>query len=372
MQPGFAKTTLASLLIFCLAAPSVDAFPWRKKKDEAPELPPVTSSPEPGWSIDGTPAYQVGFSRFAYTSSYSEVGGQLRLGEVGTYKGFNPYAAFPDADPRVSARSGPFEAYVFEGLMARSRDEKLALYGLLAETIEVASDLSFVAFKLNPAAKFSNGKSVTSSDAVFSYEAGLAHGDEKLKAALAFITSASAPTADQVRFEIAPGAPPEMPAVLGLMPILPKSYYGDVDFNKAGFKSRPVGSGPYAVADRANGKTITFKRRSNYWGWKVPTRRAHFNFETVTVSYFDDRAAMLEAFKTGAVQVWIENDPALWETEMNFYKIRSGVIYKEEYPHRTTGTGTVDRIARWVDLDRPQRAPYGGALVDTWWSAEIH
>lgn len=377
MQIRFVAATVAlslALAVPVLTAGGASAFPWGKKKDKEPPPAPVTSQPLPAWAQDGNPAYPAGFSRFEYVSPYAEKGGQMRLGEIGGVKGFNPYGTAETTDRRAAAGliRGPFEGYVFESLMARGRDERLALYGLLAQSIEVASDLSFVGFALNPAAKFSNGNPVTAEDVLFSFETARAHGQDSLKADLGFVTAAASPAPGKVRFGIAPGAPAHLPAILGLMPILPKQVYAKVDFAKAGFKSAPVGSGPYTAS--ISGDAVIYRRRANYWGAALPTRKGYFNFDTVSVTYFPSRAAMLSAFKDGRVQVWIEDNPALWESELNFYKIRSGVIYKEEYRRRTQGEGdaAVDRIARWVDLDRPQRAPFSGALVDSWWSAETH
>ena len=51
--------------------------------------------------------------------------------------------------------------------MARNRDEPFALYGLLAETIDVDPERTRVTFRLRPQARFSDGKPVTADDVIF-------------------------------------------------------------------------------------------------------------------------------------------------------------------------------------------------------------
>ena len=54
--------------------------------------------------------------------------------------------------------------------MARGYDEPFTLYGLLARTVETDDARSYVTFKLDPAARFSDGKPVTAEDVIFSWQ----------------------------------------------------------------------------------------------------------------------------------------------------------------------------------------------------------
>src|SRR5690606_6936786 len=60
--------------------------------------------------------------------------------------------------------------HVFESLLARGYDEPFTLYGLLAESVELPEDRSWVSFTLNPMARFSDGKPVTIDDVIYSLE----------------------------------------------------------------------------------------------------------------------------------------------------------------------------------------------------------
>jgi peptide/nickel transport system substrate-binding protein len=54
--------------------------------------------------------------------------------------------------------------------MGRSWDEPFALYGLLAESVEVDPNHMWVEFTLRPEARFSDGSPVTVEDVIWSYE----------------------------------------------------------------------------------------------------------------------------------------------------------------------------------------------------------
>ena len=57
----------------------------------------------------------------------------------------------------------------------------------------------------------------------------------------------------------------ELPLILGLMPVLPKHAIDVATFENTTL-AKPIGSGPYVVADVDAGKSVTFKRDPNYWG----------------------------------------------------------------------------------------------------------
>ena len=53
--------------------------------------------------------------------------------------------------------------------MCKVADEPFSEYGLIAQTIEMPKDRSWVAFSVNPKARFHDGKPVTAEDIVFSF-----------------------------------------------------------------------------------------------------------------------------------------------------------------------------------------------------------
>lgn len=59
---------------------------------------------------------------------------------------------------------------VFQTLTTSNGDEAITEYGLLAESIEVAPDRTWVAFTLRPEARFHDGQPVTADDVIWSFD----------------------------------------------------------------------------------------------------------------------------------------------------------------------------------------------------------
>ena len=60
-----------------------------------------------------------------------------------------------------AARAQGLSGNVFQALMTRSLDEPFTLYGLIAQSIETDDERSYVVFRLNRSAKFSDGAPIT-------------------------------------------------------------------------------------------------------------------------------------------------------------------------------------------------------------------
>ncbi len=98
-----------------------------------------------------------------YANPDAPKGGTIRLAEPGGFDSLKPWVLKGNAAWGVGV-------HVTESLMMRSIDEPFTLYGLLAETIEVAPDRHWVEFTLREEARFSDGSPVTVDDVIWSYE----------------------------------------------------------------------------------------------------------------------------------------------------------------------------------------------------------
>ena len=192
--------------------------------------------------------------------------------------------------------------YVIESLMARGYDEPFTLYGLLARTIETDDARSYVTFSLDPAAHFSDGTPVTAADVIFSWQLLRDHGRPNHRTYYSKVAKAEAVDARTVRFDLGGSNDRELPLILGLMPVLPKHAIDVATFEDTTL-AKPVGSGPYVVADVDPGKSVTLKRDPNYWGRDLPINRGLWNFDELRFDYYRDANAYFEAFKTGLYDV---------------------------------------------------------------------
>src|SRR5205823_10059536 len=74
-----------------------------------------------------------------------------------------------EASMKFGRNSTTEKSVVFESLTDSALDEPFAVYGLLADSIQVADDELSVTYHLNPKARFADGQPVTADDVVFSY-----------------------------------------------------------------------------------------------------------------------------------------------------------------------------------------------------------
>ena len=93
-------------------------------------------------AMHGKPKYGPDFRHFDYVNPRAPKGGELRLAAEGTFDSFHPFI------PRGTAAAGA--ADVYETLLVGSADEPFTEYGLLAESIQMPDDRSWVAFTLRP------------------------------------------------------------------------------------------------------------------------------------------------------------------------------------------------------------------------------
>ena len=274
-------------------------------------------------AMHGAPAMPGDFAVVPYANPDAPKRGRLVQGVLGTFDSLNPFIV--KGLPAHSLRG-----YVIESLMARGYDEPFSLYGLLARTIETDDARSYVTFSLDPAARFSDGAPVTAADVIFSWRLLRDHGRPNYRAYYSKVARADALDDRTVRFDLGGTADRELPLILGLMPVLPKHATNAATFEDTTF-AKPVGSGPYAVAEIDPGKSITLKRDPNYWGRDLPINHGLWNFDELRFDYYRDANAYFEAFKTGLYDVRSENDPSRWQTGYDIPAVREGRIIKEAF-----------------------------------------
>ena len=274
-------------------------------------------------AMHGAPAMPDGFTVLPYANPDAPKGGRLVQGVLGTFDSLNPLIVKGLA---VQAIRG----YVVESLMARGYDEPFTLYGLLARTVETDEARSYVTFRLDPAARFSDGVPVTAEDVIFSWQLLRDHGRPNHRAYYAKVVKAESLDARTVRFDLGGSNDRELPLILGLMPVLPKHAIDVATFEETTL-AKPVGSGPYVVADVDPGRSVTLKRDPNYWGRALPINRGLWNFDELRFDYYRDANAYFEAFKSGLYDVRSETDPSRWQTGYDFPAVRDGRIVKEAF-----------------------------------------
>jgi microcin C transport system substrate-binding protein len=285
----------------------------------------LSASPQHALALHGTPKYGPDFTHLDYVNPKAIKGGHVRLAEIGTFDNLNPYILKGIAAAGVSG--------LFDTLTYHARDEAFTEYGLLAESIEVADDNSWVIFTLRPQARFHDGSPVTAEDVIFSFNILKTKGHPFYRSYYANVQRAEQMGNHKAKFTFSSGDNRELPLILGQMPVLSKSYWNHHDFEKTTL-SPPLGSGPYKVESVDPGRSITYQRDPNYWGADLAVNVGRNNFDTLRYDYYRDATVALEAFKAGEYDFRVENVAKNWATGYDSPALNSGLIKQETIPHQ--------------------------------------
>ena len=341
----FALRAVAALLLAALVA----AWPGRAQE----------AVPRHAIAMHGEPKYGPGFAHFDYANPDAPKGGEVRLNAIGTFDGFNPYIL--KGTPAAGLGG------VFETLLTGSLDEAFTEYGLLAESIEMPEDRSWVAFTLRREARWHDGRPVTPEDVIFSLEILKTKGQPFFRYYYANVAKAEKTGPRTVRFTFSGGANRELPLIVGQLPVLPRHYWKDRDFGKTTLEP-PLGSGPYRIGSFEPGRSVTYERLEDYWGARLPVNTGRHNFDRLRYDYYRDTTVALEAFKAGEYDFRVENVSKDWATAYDAPPVRDGLIKKEEIRHqRPTGMQAfVFNTRRAIFKDRRVRQALAYAFDFEW------
>ena len=280
--------------------------------------------PLSGVAMHGTPKYAADFKNLDYVNPNALKGGEIRLAVSGTFDSLNPYIIKGIAAPGVTM--------VYQTLMANTEDEAFSEYGLLAETIEMPKDRSWVVFNLRQQARWNDGLPVTAEDIVWSFNTLMTEGHPFYRAYYANVKSVVAESPYRVKFTFNMAGNRELPLIMGQMPVLPKHYWEGKDFAKSTVE-RPLGSGPYKVESVETGRRIIYKRVVDWWAKDLPIVKGMYNFDTIVYDVYRDETVLLQAFFSGDYDFRHENIAKSWNAGYDQPPVRDGLIKKEEVSH---------------------------------------
>ena len=285
---------------------------------------PAQAEPTHGIAMYGHPALPPDFVSLPQANPDAPKGRGLTISVNGGFDTLNPFITNGLAGEGVSALT-------IETLMARSFDEPFTLYGLLAESIETDDARSYVEFTLREGARFADGTPVTVEDVLWSYETLGTQGHPRYLTAWAKVAKAEATGPRSVRFTFNT-ADRELPLLMGLRPILKKADFAGRNLEDTTLQPL-TGSGPYVVAEVDPGVSITYRRNPDWWGKDLAINRGQWNFDTIRYEYFANPVAVFESVKTGAINIYREDNLANWASNYDFPAIISGEMVKLEVPH---------------------------------------
>lgn len=206
----------------------------------------------------------------------------------------------------------------------------------LASHWQISEDKKTYRFRINPNARWADGKPVTSEDVLATWKlitdpGLLTGGDEIYKSYLQapvaeskYIVSYKANKEGWIPFSIAAG-----------FRILPAHIIGSLSakdyLEKFNYDVVP-GSGPYYVKkeDVDKGRTITMRRRGDYWGEKERFATGLYNIDVMKTEVISDESLQFEKFKKGDIDIYSVNRAQWWAERTDFEDVKRGVIIKKK------------------------------------------
>jgi peptide/nickel transport system substrate-binding protein len=271
--------------------------------------------------MHGAPALAADFTHMPYANPAAPKGGRLIWGLLGTFDSLNPLIVRGLAVQQI-------RGFVVESLLARGNDEAFTLYGLLARSVETDDSRSYVTFRLDPRARFSDGKPVLAEDVLFSWALLRDKGRPNHRQYYSKVAKAEASDPLTVRFDLTGANDRELPLILGLMPVLPRHAVDAATFEETSM-SPPVGSGPYRVTAVKPGASLTLTRNPDYWGRDLPVNRGLWNFDEIRLDFYREANGQFEAFKRGLYDFRVENEPLRWHDGYDFPAVRNGEVIRD-------------------------------------------
>lgn len=302
--------------------------------------PALAQTPTDVWvhadSLTDSPKYPEGFTHFDYVNVDAPKGGTVRLGDMGGFDTFNPIL------PKGEVAGGI--GLLYETLLTPSLDEVNTSYGLLAEAMKVAPDYGSVTFRMDPDARWHDGKPITAEDVVWSFDKTRELSPNYAQY-YANITKAEVTAPGEVTFSFDQTGNRELPHILGQVLVMPQHWWEgtDAEGNKRNIGEStlepPLGSGPYHLESFDAGRTITYKRVEDYWGADHPTQVGTNNFDEYVIEYFLDETVWFEAFKGDQFDWWSEYTARRWATGFDFPAVQQGRVVQELFPQDYNGSG---------------------------------
>ena len=276
-------------------------------------------------AMHGAPLYPAGYKYFDYVNPDAPKGGDLKTSKSGSFDNLNNHIILGNNTEGLELLN--------DKLMQRAWNEPFTLYGLVAESVDIAPDRSWIIFHLNKKARFHDGVPMTAEDVKWSYEMYRAHGHPVRRRVYGLVTAVKIISDHDIKFTFGKGYDREAVMILGLMPVLPKHYWIKHDITKTTLEP-PLGSGPYRIKSVEPGHKIVYERVKDYWAKDLPVNVGQYNFDTITFTYYRDEDIALQAFKAGDYNVRHEYNIYKWMTSYDFKALRDGRVIKEDIPNQ--------------------------------------
>lgn len=251
---------------------------------------PVRIITSHGYTPYGQLKYPADFRHFDYVNPDAPKGGSYRTAQGNSFDTLNSFV--------IRGAPPPLVRVIHDQLMVRALDEPASQYGLIAETIRYPENFAWTEFQLRPQARWHDGRPITPEDVIFTVEKMAADGAPAFRRTAASVAKAQKTGPRSVRLTFKTVGNPNLPALIGEMPILPKHYWQGRDFSATTMEP-PLSSGPYRITGLVASRSVTVGRVKDYWARDLPVNRGRYNFDEIRQDFYRDQWAMNEAIIAG-------------------------------------------------------------------------
>ncbi len=222
---------------------------------------------------------------------------------------------------------------MFEPLMQLHSTENKPM-GALADSFSISEDKKTFTFHLDPRARWSDGHPVTADDICFYYATIMNPKNLTpiFRVGLSRFDAPVAVDAQTVRITAHEAHWNNFWEAAGLI-AFPKHAWEGKDFNQINFDF-PVVSGPYGVGEVKTERSLSLKRRADWWGRSKRYNQNKFNFGVIRYRFMEERDKALEAFKKGDYDAYPVYTAAIWAEKTLFDQVQKGWVKRKNIFNR--------------------------------------
>jgi microcin C transport system substrate-binding protein len=217
---------------------------------------------------------------------------------------------------------------MFEGLveMHSTRDEPR---GLLAVSWTISEDRKTFTFQIHPDAKWSDGRPVTAEDIQFYYDVIMnpKHLTSLFRVDMSRFSRPEVLGEKTVRLMANQAHWMNFWTAAGFV-AFPKHAWEGKDFNAINFEF-PVVSGPYALDEVKMNRSVSLKRRGDWWGRVKKSNQYKYNFDHVVFKSMEDRVKALETLKRGDFDVCAIYTARIWAQQTDFPQVQKNWVVRQ-------------------------------------------
>ena len=260
------------------------------------------------------------------TSEWAEPGGTFRI-FAGQYpKSFNYYL-------ENSATAASIFGLMYESLLGRDPLSVESAPGL-AKSWSISEDKQTFTFHLDPDARWSDGRPITTEDVAWTYATVMdpAHLTGPHKVALERLHPPDIVDGHTIRFTAKEVHWGNLLYAGGFL-ILPKHAFSGEDFNRLNFDF-PVVSGPYEIDRVAEGSRMDMRRREDWWATDYPRNKGLLNFDRIIMRFYPDRDHAFDVFRRGQFDLFAVYTAHIWANRTSGERFDRNWIVKQAVHNR--------------------------------------